>query len=80
MMIGTPVYDGVDLLDVTSPHKMLHWMSQSQIDVVIRPIAEQAGPIKTATGSAFSPAAALPTPASSTCCGCLAAIRPRWRS
>jgi hypothetical protein len=50
MIIGTPVYDGVDLLDVISPHKMLHWMSQSQIDVDIRLIAEQAGPIKTATG------------------------------
>ena len=29
MIIGMPVYDGVDLLDVAGPHEMFNWMKQS---------------------------------------------------
>jgi transcriptional regulator GlxA family with amidase domain len=53
MIIGMPVYDDVDLLDVTGPHEMLHWMNELQIDVDIRLIAERAGPIKTRDGFRF---------------------------
>ncbi len=28
MIIGIPVYDGVDLLDVTGPYEMFKWMKR----------------------------------------------------
>lgn len=39
MIIGIPVYDQVDLLDVMGPHEMLGWMERPKADV--RLIADQ---------------------------------------
>jgi len=50
MIIGMPVYPGVDLLDVTGPHEILKWMS---IPVEIELVAEQAGDITTRDGFTF---------------------------
>ena len=49
MIIGIPVYDKVDLLDVAGPREVLSWM-QAQAEV--RLIARQPGPI-TARDEAF---------------------------
>ena len=39
MIIGIPVYPGVDLLDVTGPHEIFSWMGDDEVD--IRLLAEQ---------------------------------------
>lgn len=39
MIIGIPVYQGVDLLDVTGPHEIFSWMGDDEVDV--RLLAEQ---------------------------------------
>jgi cyclohexyl-isocyanide hydratase len=51
MIIGIPVYQQVDLLDVAGPHEMLRWMSQPVADV--RLIAETPGDITTRDGLTF---------------------------
>jgi cyclohexyl-isocyanide hydratase len=48
MIIGIPVYQQVDLLDVAGPHEMFKWMSKPVADV--RLIAETAGDIVTRDG------------------------------
>ena len=53
MIIGMPVYDGVDLLDVTGPHEMLNWMNQSGVKTEIRLTAMKAGAVKTRDGFVF---------------------------
>lgn len=50
MIIGMPVYQGVDLLDVTGPHEIFKWMS---IPVTVELVAEQAGDITTRDGFTF---------------------------
>jgi transcriptional regulator GlxA family with amidase domain len=40
MLIGIPVYDGVDMLDVTGPYEMFSWAG---LDVLL--VAPEAGPI-----------------------------------
>lgn len=39
MIIGIPVYNGVDLLDVTGPHEVFSWIDDDQLD--IRLLAEE---------------------------------------
>jgi len=53
--IGIPVYDGVDLLDVTGPHEMLGWMNQQgqPPKVAIHLLAEQAGEVTSRDGFTF---------------------------
>jgi cyclohexyl-isocyanide hydratase len=42
MIIGIPVYQGVDLLDVTGPHEILRWMKDlARVDVEIELIADK---------------------------------------
>jgi cyclohexyl-isocyanide hydratase len=50
MIIGIPVYDEVDLLDVTAPHEILKWMGPS---VDVRLIAETPGKIISRDGFTF---------------------------
>jgi putative intracellular protease/amidase len=38
MIIGIPVYQGVDLLDVTAPHEVLKWIGE---DIDVRLIARK---------------------------------------
>jgi transcriptional regulator GlxA family with amidase domain len=47
MIIGIPVYDDVDLLDVAGPREVLTWMDPK---VEVRLIARQPGPITTRDG------------------------------
>jgi cyclohexyl-isocyanide hydratase len=51
MIIGIPVYQKVDLLDVTAPHEILGWMDQPKADVRI--IAEKPGEITSRDGFCF---------------------------
>jgi len=50
MIIGMPVYQGVDLLDVAGPHEIFKWMS---IPVEVELVAETAGEITTRDGFTF---------------------------
>jgi cyclohexyl-isocyanide hydratase len=51
MIIGIPVYDKVDLLDVTGPHEILGWMDQPKAD--IRIIADTPREVVTRDGFKF---------------------------
>ncbi len=57
MIIGMPVYDGVDLLDVTGPHEMFNWMKQSLkksgVEIEVRLTATKPGTVKTLDGFVF---------------------------
>lgn len=53
MIIGMPVYPGVDLLDVAGPHEIFKWMS---IPVTVELVAETAGDITTRDGFTFKAA------------------------
>jgi cyclohexyl-isocyanide hydratase len=55
MIIGMPVYEGVDLLDVAGPHEILKWMPKEAAgsDVDVQIIAEQAGFVTTRDGFTF---------------------------
>jgi transcriptional regulator GlxA family with amidase domain len=48
MIIGIPVYDGVDALDVVGPFEMFHWAGYD-----VRLVAEKPGAIATFTGPVF---------------------------
>jgi len=50
MIIGMPVYHGVDLLDVAGPHEVFKWMSTP---VEVELVAEKAGDITTRDGFTF---------------------------
>ena len=50
MIIGMPVYQGVDLLDVAGPHEIFKWMS---IPITVELVAEHAGDITTRDGFTF---------------------------
>lgn len=50
MIIGIPVYDGVDLLDVTGPHEVFKWMTPTPD---VRLIAETPRSITTRDGFTF---------------------------
>lgn len=49
MIIGIPVYDGVDLLDMSGPFEMFHWAG-FEIDL----LAARLGPTTTGSGLTFS--------------------------
>src|SRR5688572_29138682 len=51
MIIGIPVYDKVDLLDVTGPHEILGWMDQPKAD--IRIIADKPREVTSRDGLTF---------------------------
>jgi cyclohexyl-isocyanide hydratase len=51
MIIGIPVYEKVDLLDVTGPYEILSWMTRPKADVRI--IAEQSCEIRSRDGFLF---------------------------
>ena len=55
LTIGIPVYDKVDLLDVTAPYEIFNWMNprEGQKLVEVRLIAETAGEITTRDGFTF---------------------------
>lgn len=53
MIIGIPVYDKVDLLDVTGPHEIFSWMSPYGLATEVQLIAEKAGEITTRDGFTF---------------------------
>jgi transcriptional regulator GlxA family with amidase domain len=54
MIIGIPVYQGVDLLDVTGPHEVLSWMDDPPPDLRLIAAAPDK-PIKTRDGFRFLP-------------------------
>ncbi len=61
MIIGIPVYNDVDLLDVTAPHEVFKWMGPS---TDVRLIAETPGKITSRDGFAFiAPNSFVDTPA-----------------
>jgi len=54
--IGIPVYQGVDLLDVTGPHEIFGWMDNPpELSVEIQLIAASLGDIKSRDGFVFKP-------------------------
>jgi len=53
MKIGIPVYQKVDLLDVTGPHEMFGWMNTYGQKVEVQVIAAKAGNITTRDGFTF---------------------------
>ena len=53
MIIGIPVYEGVDLLDVTGPHEIFGWMKASVASVDVRVIAACAGEVTSRDGFTF---------------------------
>jgi hypothetical protein len=55
MIIGMPVYDGVDLLDVAGPHEILKWIPDEAVPspVEVQIIAKQAGGVTTRDGFTF---------------------------
>jgi len=53
MKIGIPVYDKVDLLDVTGPHEIFNWMNQAGHSVEVLVIAATAGDVTTRDGFTF---------------------------
>jgi len=60
--IGIPVYQGVDLLDVTGPHEIFGWMNDPpEVSVDIQLIAASPGDIKSRDGFVFKPTHTLAT-------------------
>jgi transcriptional regulator GlxA family with amidase domain len=56
MIIGIPVYDGVDLLDVTGPYEMFNWMKSSPgVEVEVALVAETRRPVTSRDGLTFRP-------------------------
>jgi cyclohexyl-isocyanide hydratase len=55
MIIGIPVYENVDLLDVTGPYEMFQWMNSSGQSVEVQVIAETANEITSRDGFTFRP-------------------------
>lgn len=53
MIIGIPVYDGVDLLDVTGPHEIFKWMDRPSLPAEVLLIAQNAGSITSRDGFTF---------------------------
>jgi cyclohexyl-isocyanide hydratase len=55
MIIGIPVYNKVDLLDVTGPYEIFQWMNQSGQPVEVQLIAETTDNITSRDGFTFKP-------------------------
>jgi transcriptional regulator GlxA family with amidase domain len=55
MIIGIPVYDGVDLLDVMGPYEMFKWIDSPEVTVEVRIIGMTARNVTTRDGVTFRP-------------------------
>jgi transcriptional regulator GlxA family with amidase domain len=55
MIIGIPVYDGVDLLDVTGPYEMFKWMKAPGLQVEVLLVAETLRNVTSRDGLTFRP-------------------------
>lgn len=55
MIIGMPVYDGVDLLDVMGPHEMFKWADSPQSPIEVRLVSETRRNVTTRDGVTFRP-------------------------
>jgi len=76
MLIGIPVYQGVDLLDVTGPFEMFSW---AEFDLVLA--AEQREPILCRAGLTIQAEVSFAdAPKFDTSSGLRVAARPRWSS
>lgn len=53
MKIGIPVYEGVDLLDVTGPYELLNWLGSAQKNVEVDLFAVEPGDVTTRDGLTF---------------------------
>ena len=54
MIIGIPVYDKVDLLDVTGPYEIFGWMNDAGVPVDVRVVADHCGDVTTRDGFTFN--------------------------
>ena len=58
MRLGIPVYEGVDLLDVTGPAEMFYWAGKAQpLETLI--LSEDGGPVTAMNGIRFEPQASF---------------------
>lgn len=58
LLIGIPIYEGVDLLDVAAPREMFSWLKSSvapAMDVEIRVVAHTCDPVTTRDGQRLLP-------------------------
>ena len=55
MIIGIPVYDGVDLLDVTGPYEMFKWIEAPGLQVEVVLVAETLRQVTSRDGVTFRP-------------------------
>jgi transcriptional regulator GlxA family with amidase domain len=55
MIIGMPVYDGVDLLDVTGPYEMFKWIKSPGLEVEVLLVAETLRHVTSRDGFTFRP-------------------------
>jgi len=55
MIIGIPVYDGVDLLDVTGPYEMFKWIKAPGLEVEVLLVAETLRNVTSRDGFTFRP-------------------------
>ena len=71
MIIGIPVYQKVDLLDVAGPYEMFNWVPNRQVEAVI--ISEDGCPVTSVNEVTFQAHYSFETRPRSTCCGLRAA-------
>jgi cyclohexyl-isocyanide hydratase len=55
MIIGIPVYEGVDLLDVMGPYEMFNWAKSPQFEIEVLIIGETRRRVTTRDGLTFLP-------------------------
>ena len=55
MIIGIPVYEGVDLLDVMGPYEMFKWASSPDFEIEVLIIGETLRWVTTRDGVTFMP-------------------------
>lgn len=57
MIIGIPIYNGVDLLDVAAPYEVFNWMKENapKLDVEVRLLAEDMKSVTTINGLTMKP-------------------------
>jgi hypothetical protein len=57
MIIGIPIYNGVDLLDVAAPYEIFNWMKEKAPDlrVEVYLLAEELNDVKTLNGLTLKP-------------------------
>ncbi|MGY2049071.1 hypothetical protein [Methylobacterium sp. JK268] len=78
MLIGIPVYEGVDLLDVTGPLEMFGWLASNGVDAQVRVLGATIDEVTTRDGFRFRPHdafGAVPHLDVLWSCGCPAARR-----